>query len=324
MATSIPSTMKAAALERFGGPEVLGVREIPVPELEPDEILVRVKAAGVGVWDPWEREGEMADMIEGGPHFPYVPGSDGAGEVVAVGRGARGFKVGDRVYAFGFGNPKGGFYAEYTAVKARNAAPVPKGLTVEQAAALAADGITALRGLEEHLQLGSGQKLLVFGASGGVGHIAVQLARRMGARVLAVASGEDGVALMKRLGAHATVEGHEGDVEGAVREFAPEGLDAALVLACGDTCRAALRHVKQGGRIAYPNGVEPRPEAPAGVEAIAYDGVPSRKLFERLNALIESGPFHLEVQRYFPMEEAARVQQAVMKHHLGKLALKIH
>ncbi|QSQ19111.1 NADP-dependent oxidoreductase [Pyxidicoccus parkwayensis] len=324
MATSIPDKMKAAALDRFGGPEVLGIKTLPVPQCGDDEVLIRVEAAGVGVWDSWEREGEMAGMIEGGPRFPYVPGADGAGEVVAVGRSVKGYKEGDRVYAYSFGNAKGGFYAEFAVAKAKHAARIPRGLKVEQAAALAADGITALQGLADHLALQPGQRLLLFGASGGVGHIALQLAKRMGAKVLAVASGDDGLELARRLGADAVVEGHRGDVEKACRDFAPNGLDAALVLASGDTCDAALKHVRKGGRIAYPNGVEPAPRGPEGIQVIAYNGDPDRGTLEKLNALIEAGPFHLEIGRLYAMEEAARAQQEVLKHHLGKFAMRIH
>jgi NADPH:quinone reductase-like Zn-dependent oxidoreductase len=324
MAPSIPDKMKAAALDRFGGPEVLGIKTVPVPTCGDDEILIRVEGAGVGVWDSLEREGEMAGLMEGKPHFPYVPGTDGAGEVVAVGGNVRRFKVGDRVYATAFLSPKGGFYAEFTVTKEKHAARIPKGMKVEQAAALAADGITALQGLEDTLRLQAGQRLLIFGASGGVGHIAVQLARRLGARVLAVASGEDGVELVRRLGAEAVVEGHHGEVEKACRDFAPDGLDAALVLACNDRCLSALKHVRQGGRIAYPNGVEPIPQGPEGVEVIAYDGVPRQQTLERLNELIEAGPFHVEIGHVYAMEEAVRAQKEVLQHHLGKLTLRIH
>src|SRR5262249_57766568 len=110
-----------------------------------------------------------------------------------------------------------GFYAEYVAVHEENVAPIPKGLDPEEAGALGADGVTALRGLADQLDLRPGERLMVFGASGGVGHIAVQLAKRMGAKVLAVASGPDGVALVKRLGADAAVDGRKDDVASAVR-----------------------------------------------------------------------------------------------------------
>ncbi|WP_404363641.1 NADP-dependent oxidoreductase [Corallococcus coralloides] len=323
MPAFIPDKMRAAALDRFGGPEVLGIKTLSVPTCGDDEVLVRVVAAGIGAWDWMEREGQMAGMIPGGPKFPYVPGADGAGEVIAVGKKVKDFKVGDQIYGSAFLSSKGGFYAEYVAVKEDQAAKVPKGLKVEQAAVLAADGLTGLLGLEEHLQLKSGQKLLIFGASGGIGHIAVQLAKRIGAKVLAVASGQDGVELARRLGADAVAEGHQEDLEKVCRDFAPEGFDAALVLARGDAAEPLLRNVRKGGRIAYPNGVEPAPKGPEGVETKAYDGIPTPRVMKRLNELIEAGPFHLEIGRLYALEEAAKAQQEVLKHHLGKYAMKI-
>ena len=102
---------------------------------------------------------------------------------------------------------------------------------------------------------------MIFGASGGIGHLAVQLAKRMGARVFAVASGSDGVALVKRLSADAVVDGHKDDIAAAARQFAPDGLDAALITAGGPAADNALTAMRAGGRVAYPNGVEPEPEA---------------------------------------------------------------
>ncbi|GMU00205.1 NADP-dependent oxidoreductase [Corallococcus caeni] len=323
MPASIPDKMKAAALDRFGGPEVLGIKTVSVPTCGDDEVLVRVAAAGIGAWDWMEREGQMAEMLPGGPKFPYVPGADGAGEVVAVGKGVKDLQVGDQVYGSAFLSTKGGFYAEYVAVKGDQAARIPKGLKVEQAAALAADGITALRGLEDHLQLKSGQRLLIFGANGGIGHMALQFAKRMGAKVLAVASGEDGVDLARRLGADAVVDGRKGDVDKVCDEFAKEGFDAALVLASGDAAEKALQHVRKGGRVAWPNGVEPAPKVPEGIQGIPYDGIPGADVLKRMNALIEAGPFHLEIGRSYALEEAAKAQQEVLKHHLGKYTLRI-
>src|SRR5256885_591018 len=110
-------------------------------------------------------------------------------------------------------------------------------------------------GLDEVLRVKQGESVLVFGAGGGIGHLAVQLAKRMGARVLAVASGEDGVALVKRLGADAVVNGRKEDVEAAAHAFAPSGIDAALVTAGGGATDRALRAFRDNGRVAYPNGV---------------------------------------------------------------------
>ncbi|MFP2896578.1 NADP-dependent oxidoreductase [Corallococcus sp. 4LFB] len=323
MPASIPDKMKAAALDRFGGPEVLGIKTVSVPTCGEDEVLVRVAAAGIGAWDWMEREGQMAEMIPGGPKFPYVPGADGAGEIVAVGKNVKDHQVGDQVYGSAFMSSKGGFYAEYVVVKADQAAKIPKGLKVEQAATLAADGLTALEGLEDHLHLKAGERLLIFGANGGVGHMAVQFAKRLGAKVLAVASGEDGVELARRIGADAAVDGRKGDLAKACRDFAPDGFDAALVLASGDAAEKALQHMSKKGRIVWPNGVEPAPKVPEGIQAKAYDGIPGGDVLKRMNALIEAGPFHLEIGRIYALEEAAKAQQEVLKHHLGKYAIRI-
>ena len=316
------ATMKAAAIDSFGGPEKLSLKTLPVPEVGPEEVLIRVETAGVGVWDPFELEGGFAEMLGTKPRFPYVPGSDGAGTVAAVGPKVKRFKEGDRAYGFGFGNPKGGFYAEYAAVKADEVAPIPGTLTTEEAGAMPVDAMTALRGLDDTLRLKPGESVMIFGASGGIGHLAVQLAKRMRARVFAVASGQDGVSLVQSLGADAVVDGHNDDVLAAALKFAPGGLDAALVTAGGEITDKALAAVRDGGRIAYPNGVEPEPKARSTVTVKSYDGMPDQEAIERLNSLIESGPFVVHIARTFPLDHAAEAQRALSGHYLGKLALR--
>lgn len=318
MQASIPEQMKAAAIDRFGGPDVLHTETLPVPRPGAGQVLIRLDAAGIGVWDPYVRSGEL-DLGEA--RFPRVIGNDGAGEVIALGEGVSRFRVGDRVYAYSF---RGGFYAEYAAVDEEDVAAVPEGLEAAEAGVLGADGVTALRGLDDQLHLRAGQTLMIYGASGGIGHLAVQLAKRMGARVLAVASGRDGVELVRRLGADAAADGKQDDVARAARDFAPGGLDAALVLAHGDSLAPALAAVRRGGRVTYPNGVEPAPREPPGVSLLAYDGEPGRDVLERLNRLIAAGPFHVEVGRAYALDEAARAHREIDQHHLGKLALRIH
>src|SRR5271155_6226301 len=226
-------TMKAVAIDRFGGIETLETQELPIPAVGADEVLIHVEAAGVGVWDPFEREGGFAKEFNIKPAFPVVLGSDGAGTVEALGPQVKRFKKGDRVYGISFLNPKGGFYAQYVVVKETSLALIPGKLTMPQAAAMAVDAVTALAGLDTTLGLESGESLLIFGAGGGIGHLAVQFAKRMGARVLALASGEDGVALARRLGADVVVNGRKDDVAGAPRAVAPPGPDAAPVTAGG-------------------------------------------------------------------------------------------
>ena len=316
-------TMQAVALDKFGGPEALKLQDLPIPEIEAQEVLIRVAAAGVGAWDPFEREGRFVEIMGSKPKFPYVLGTDGAGTIAAVGKDVNRFKDGDRVYAAELGNPKGGFYAQYAAVRADNTSLIPGHLSVEQAAVLPTDGLTALTGLEKVLRLKSGESLMVIGASGGIGHLAIQLAKRLGANVFAIASGDDGEQLAKKLGADSAVDGRGSNVLKAAKEFAPNGIDAALVTVGGAETNEALSAIRQGGRIAYPHGVMPEPTAPDGVAIEAYDGENTPALIDRLNTLIDSGPFEVHVDRTFRLEEASRAHKALTEHHLGKIALRI-
>jgi NADPH:quinone reductase-like Zn-dependent oxidoreductase len=322
MSQTTPTTMRAAAIDRFGGVETITLKTLPVPAVGPDEVLIRVESAGVAVWDPFEREGGFVQILGIEPTFPYILGTDGAGTVAAVGAQVRRFREGDRVYAAALANPQGGFYAEFAAVKADNVSPIPGKLSTEQAGVMPSDALTALRGLDDVLGLKPGEALMVFGAGGGVGHLAVQLAGRMGARVLAVASGDDGVALARRLGADAVVNGRTDDVAAAARAFAPNGLDAALMTAGGEAADRALTAVRDGGRVAYPNGVTPEPKARPGVRLSSYDVIVDPAAIEKLNRLIEAGPFEVHVARTFPLDQAAAAHRALDEHYLGKLALR--
>lgn len=320
---NLPDAQTANVLTRFGGPEAFALTPVPVPEPEPDEILIRVHTAGVGVWDAAEREGDLVDRMDEEPTFPYILGSDGAGRVVAVGDDVGRFDEGDTVYAAEFLNPHGGFYGQYVPVKADHAAPVPFGLSLGEAGALPVDAVTAFRGLRDALRLRPGQTLAVFGASGGVGHLAVQLARRMGARVLAVASGNDGRDLVRSLGADEAVRGRSDDLAAPLRRLAPNGLDAALVCAHGDGLAPLLAGVRAGGRVAWPNGVRPEPELPAGVRGGSYDGLPDRETLDHLNRVIASGPFRVHVDEAYPLRDAADAHARLDTHYLGKLALTV-
>ena len=315
--------MRAVALDKFGGPEALKIQNLPIPQVEPHEVLIRVEAAGVGAWDPYEREGKFVELMGTKPKFPYVLGTDGAGTIAATGKDVKRFKEGDRVYAAELANPKGGFYAQYVAVNADNVSLIPGRLNIQQAAVLPTDALTALTGLEKVMGLKSGESLMVYGASGGVGHLALQLAKRIGAKVFAIASGEDGVQLAKKLGADSAVDGRSDNVLNAAKEFAPNGIDAALVTAGGGRTERALSAIRQKGRIAYPHGVMPEPTAPENVAIEAYDGEFGVDLIHRLNTLIESGPFEVHVDQVFPLEDAAKAHKALTEHHLGKIALQI-
>ncbi len=318
-ARAIPKEMNAAAIDRFGPPDVIHLERVPVPAVGKRDILVAVDRAGVGEW-----EADIADgsFQEGETQFPRVLGTDGAGTVVAAGSSVKRFEPGDRVYGWALGNAKGGFFAEYAAIDEREAAIIPENLAFDEAGALAASGLTALQGLDR-LGLEEGENLLIFGASGGVGHVAVQLAKHMGLRVFAVASKEDGVRLVNKLGADGSVEGHSKTLIRKATAFAPLGFAGALVFAGGNGWRTELQLVVKGGRVASPNGVDPRPLVPKGVTLETYDAEDSPEAFDRLNELIARGPFHIEISKTYSLDQAARAIADVQKHHVGKLAIKV-
>src|SRR5438876_2780581 len=154
---TIPATMKVAAMDRFGPPSVLTLRAIPTPQPDEGEILIALHAAGIGVWDADIRGGWWP---KGKPRFPVVLGTDGAGTVAALGKGVRRFKLGERVWAYEFINPKGGFYAEFVAINAEHAAKIPDGLDLLHAGASAVTGLTALQGIDEQLAIRANETVL--------------------------------------------------------------------------------------------------------------------------------------------------------------------
>ena len=192
------------------------------------------------------------------------------------------FKIGDPVYSYAWDNPKGGFYAEYVASPAETAAPVPAPLDLAQAGAIPIAALTAIQGIDDALHLKKGERLIILGASGGLGVFAIQFAKLRGARVLAIASGADGVALARKLGADAAIDGRDGDIAGAARAFAPDGVDAILALTGGKALTKCLDTLRRGGRLAYPNGIEPVPKKRRGIRTKPYDAIADRAQWEHL------------------------------------------
>ena len=315
-APAIPDSMLAAAIDRGGGPEVLTVHRLPVPAVRPGEVLIAVRAAGVGAWEVSTRQ-----HPEAGTQFPLILGADGAGTVVAVGPGVRDFAVGDRVYGTGEG-----FYAEYVAVRAGEVAQIPKGMGFTEAGVLAISGLSALQGIDDVLQLKAGETLIIHGATGGVGTLAIQLARRRGIRVLATATTEEGLALASRLGADATVNARTGDIAAAARRLAPGGVDGVLGLAGGDAlerCIDALR-ADGRGRVAYLYGMEPLPKPRYAIRMTLYSFIARTGELERLNAAVAAGTLQVPIAAEFPLAEAAQAHSRLEAGHLlGKIVLRV-
>lgn len=310
--------MRAAVIDEFGGPEAFQIRELPVPDIDADEVLIAVHTAGVGSWDPDMRSGWVPS---GKPRFPIILGSDGSGTVVAKGARARRFKIGDRVYANTFDNAKGGSYSEFVVVPADNVAPIPDTLDTKSAGALAISGLTALQGLDA-LNLKRGQRIIITGASGAVGTVAVQLAKARGARVFALGSGKDGAALLRRLHVDVAVDGKSATWDRGLDTFAPDGVDALLVLAAGGFLPACLESVHSDGRVAYPNGVEPIPKK-RGAEIIRYNGEGGASAFSRLNRAVTAARIKVPIAAAFRLGQVAQAHKKVSGHVLGKVVLRV-
>jgi NADPH:quinone reductase len=318
----MPATMRAIAIDRFGTPDVLKLHVLPVPEVGPSEILIAIHTAGVGSWDADIRGGWWPG--ERRPTFPLVLGTDGSGTVVAVGSKVRRLSVGDTVYAYSFPNTKGGFYAEYVVVDAENVGRPPEMLSLKEAGAVATVGLTALQGIDDTLHVTRGENVVVHGASGGVGSLALQFAKMRGARVLATASGRDGIALVRRLGADAAADARRDDLKAAAFAFAPEGVDAVLALAGGTSLTRLLDAVRRRGRVAFPNGIVPAPRKRAGVSVKAYDSSPGVRQFERLGRAIEAARLKVPIATAYPLAQAAKAQARIQKGHvLGKIVLRV-
>jgi NADPH:quinone reductase-like Zn-dependent oxidoreductase len=319
----VPSTMFAAAIDRFGGPEVITPHALPIPAVDAGEVLIAVDTAGVGRWDVDVREGFFARRK---PHFPMVLGFDGSGVVAAVGSRVRRLQVGNEVYSYNWQNPKGGFYAEYVVVPADKAAPIPRRLDLRHAGAIPITGLTALQGIDDALGLKKGETIIIHGASGGVGTLAVQFARLRGARVFATASSKEGVELVREMGAHAVVDGKRRvDIDDQARRFAPDGVDAVLALAGGDALEKCLNVLRRGGRVAYPNGVEPAPKKRRGMSVFPYDAISGVREFDRLNAAVHAAKLKVPISECYPLVQARKSHERLAEGHVvGKVVLAIH
>jgi len=319
---AVPAEMEAAGIDKFGPPSVLTLRTVPVPRPGPREVLIAVYAAGVGIWDAKIRDGKWADDDV---RFPLILGADGAGVIVEMGERVRRLHLDDRVWAYEFSNPKGGFYAEYVAVDMDHVGALPKALTMLQGGAAVVTGLTALQGIDDHLAVRRDETVLIFGASGAVGTLAVQFAARYRrARVIAIASGSDARILLEKLGAETVIDGRRRGAIDRIEEAAPDGLDAILALAGSPVLDKSIGLLGPRGRVAYPNGVEPEPKKRARVRMIPYDASVSPTAFARLNRAVEATKLVVPIAAIFPLGQASKAHARIERGHVvGRIALKI-
>lgn len=309
--------MRAVVADGYGGSEVLGLREVPPPATGPDDVLVRVVAAGTNPAD-WEcRSGLAADWFGAGP---YVWGWDVSGVVAAVGERVTAFVPGDEVYGMPRFPELAEGYAEFVAAPAAQLARKPRNLPHQLSAALPLSGLTAAQTLDA-TGASAGARVLVHGAAGGVGHLVVQLARQRGCQVIAVAR-PLAHAVLRELGVREILDPGDLPLVGA-------GLGVDVAVDCvGDD--ALLDVVRPGGVFARVPGAAAGPgalAAPAadrGVRLVHHVVHPDAEGLARLAELVEAGAVVPRVSLVLPLEMAALAHDVMERGHgLSKIVLSV-
>jgi len=332
--------MRAFIVERYGRGQNLHLGEIPEPELREDDVLVQIHAAGVNVLDNKIRDGEFKQILPF--RLPLILGNDVAGVVARVGSRVRGFKVGDEVYARPDQLRIGGF-AEYIAMKESDVALKPNGLTMEEAASIPLVGLTAWQALVERAKLKKGQKVLIHAGSGGVGTIAIQLAKHLGATVATTASPAN-FDLVKSLGADVVIDYRKDDFSTILEDY-----DVVLDSQGGEVLEKSLLVLKPGGKVIGIAG-PPDPAFATSIKANLLVRLAMRFLSRRirsqakrlrvdysflfmrasgdqlreLTALIDAGAIRPVMDRVFPFEATNEALAYLEKGRArGKVVVKV-
>ncbi|WP_171990783.1 NADP-dependent oxidoreductase [Streptomyces sp. JHA26] len=299
------NTMRAISQDTLGGPEVLREVRLERPEPRPNEVLVRVRAAGVNPTD-WKHRANGGFLGEP----PFVLGWDVSGVVEAVGIGVAAFRPGDEVFgmlSYPFGH---GSHAEYVTAPARAFTHKPAGIDHVQAGALPLVSLTAWQALVERADLREGQRVLIHAAAGGVGHVAVQIAKARGAYVIGTASAGKHE-FLRSLGVDETVDYRETDVTEAVKD-----VDVVLDTLGGETSLRSLRVLRPGGIVVsiLPVGSDEFFEEAErlGVRAVRMLVDADRADMREIAGLVESGRLRATIEKTFPLAEAAKA------HELGE------
>lgn len=291
--------MKAAQIDAYGDASAIQVRDVATPVAGDGQVLVKVAAASINPIDVILRSGVAHQSMP--LTLPATLGGDFAGTVDAVGGGVTHVAVGDKVYgqanALGGGS---GTFAEYTVARGGQVAKAPQTLDLTQAASLPLVGVSALQALTEHLKVTKGHKLLVTGGTGGIGSVAIQLAKHRGVHVVATATG-DGIATAARLGADDVVDYKATDLKTLPKDF-----DAVFDTVGGETIQQALRLLKAGGTLVTMAGQPDQDLATQlGVTAVSQMTKVTTEALDQLRDLVEAGVITPQVGKVFDLDHIA-------------------
>ncbi|RUX74657.1 NADP-dependent oxidoreductase [Mesorhizobium sp. M7A.F.Ca.US.006.04.2.1] len=308
--------MRAAIQNSVGGPDVLVIADQPDPTPEAGEVLVGVKAAGINPVDGAVRAGYYP--LLGEP--PFILGWDISGTVEALGAGVTGFKIGDEVFGMPRFPKQAAAYAELVAVPADQITLKPKGAGHLEAGALPLAGLTAWQGLVRHGGLKSGQRVLVHAGAGGVGHLAVQIAKARGAYVVATAS-PGKLDFVRKLGADEVIDYTKGDFTDQVRD-----IDLVLDPMGGDHAQRSLKVLKRGGVLVSLLDVSDDTRAQASARDIRVERmsvVPDREGLLELARLIDANKITVHVAKSFPLDQAGAAHAFLATKPIGKVVLSL-
>jgi NADPH:quinone reductase len=317
--------MKAIVVHEFGGPEVMKIEDVVDPSPGPSQVLLRVSAIGVNPVDHYIRTGTYARK----PQLPYTPHTDIAGLVEAVGPAVKRFKKGDRIYAFAVVG--GG--AELAVAEEWQAQPLPENVTFQQGAALGVPYSTAWRALFIRAHARAGETVLVHGASGGVGTAAVQIARAHGLRVLGTAGTDEGLKLIREVGAHAVFNHRDSDYRSAIlSDTGGRGVDLVLEMLANVNLDHDLDLLAFRGRVVVIGNrgrveIDARKTMAKDAAILGltlFNATPDefREIHAGLVAGLENGTLRPVIGKELPMREAPQAHQAVMQPGaFGKIVL---
>lgn len=307
--------MKAVRIHQYGGPEELKYEETADPVLNPDDVLIKIYATSINPVDWKIRQGHRKNTSQ----FPLILGRDVSGVIEKVGDSVANFQPGDEVYA----NPdisRPGTYAEYVAVRASEIALKPVTIGHELAAAIPLAGLTAWQGLFDQGELKSGQKILIHGAAGGVGNMAVQLAKWKGAYVIGTAS-ESNISFLKDLGADEVIDYRQEDFSEKLKD-----LDVVFDTIGGEVQTKSLKVLKPGGILVSTVGIQDEAALKAkGIRGAQYGTHPSADNLQALAQLVDAGKIRPIVSRIFPLKEIQEADRISEEGHTrGKIVLMVY
>lgn len=291
----------------------IALQEVPVPEINDDELLIEVRAVGVGIHDEYFLPQDIS--------YPYPIGIEAAGVVTEVGSSVSSYEKGDRIAFISMMQPKGGTWAEYVAINKDSLSfRIPENMTFEQAAAIPVAGNTALKAVEP-LPLRAGDSIFLAGASGAIGTFLIQLAKEKG-YVVASSASKKNHQHMKELGADFTVDYHDANWQQQITDWMPGGVDAAIAVQ-PNTTADSMKVVKDGGNVTSISGDQVSPERGVSVEIVSHqlDIVNELRLMVKR---IADGDMELVIEEVYPFAEGFEaLKKTQTRHARGKLVLSM-